>query len=235
MKLGIFSDLHLEFRWRQGFTWQNVADKINVCVADLVINAGDTHPLPETRKAFRNLITLPYEEILGNHDFYQMQKLYPSRFVAYHDVKIAGCTLWTDFDKGDPLTLLKFKNTLADGHQIVPNDPNRQIADEIYDQFRSDLDFLDTEDPDVVITHHAPSKKSVHPKFLNSGFVNHYFMSELDDFILQHPKIKLWVHGHMHSPVDYMIGNCRVLANPLGYPGETYKSVEYYQVAMIEV
>ena len=27
----------------------------------------------------------------------------------------------------------------------------------------------------------------------------------------------LWVHGHMHDPVDEMLGNTRIIANPHGY------------------
>ena len=32
-----------------------------------------------------------------------------------------------------------------------------------------------------------------------------------------HNKIKYWIHGHMHSNVDYMIGDTRVVCNPRGY------------------
>jgi len=39
----------------------------------------------------------------------------------------------------------------------------------------------------------------------------------MEDFILDNENIKVWVHGHMHDPVDYMIGETRVLANPRGY------------------
>jgi hypothetical protein len=31
------------------------------------------------------------------------------------------------------------------------------------------------------------------------------------------PKAKLWLHGHLHAPSQYISQGCRVVANPLGY------------------
>jgi hypothetical protein len=70
----------------------------------------------------------------------------------------------------------------------------------------------------VVFTHHAPSFKSVHEKYVGN-IMNGAYANNLDDFILEREP-KLWLHGHMHDPVDYMIGKTRVLSNPMGYPGE---------------
>jgi hypothetical protein len=49
--------------------------------------------------------------------------------------------------------------------------------------------------------------------------MNGAYSSSLDDFIMDHPQIKTWVHGHMHDAVDYMIGTTRLLSNPRGYKG----------------
>ena len=32
----------------------------------------------------------------------------------------------------------------------------------------------------------------------------------------------LWIHGHMHSRIDYRIGATRIVANPLGYDDENF-------------
>lgn len=68
----------------------------------------------------------------------------------------------------------------------------------------------------VVITHHAPSMQSV-GAFYKNDLSNAGFCSNLENFILDHPNIKLWCHGHIHTSSDYMIGNCRVVCNPRGY------------------
>jgi hypothetical protein len=47
--------------------------------------------------------------------------------------------------------------------------------------------------------------------------MNGAYSSRLDDFILNHPQIKLWTHGHTHEDFDYMIGTTRVVCNPRGY------------------
>ncbi len=35
----------------------------------------------------------------------------------------------------------------------------------------------------------------------------HGYSSDLNDFIMDHPQIKLWTHGHTHEDFDYMIGD----------------------------
>lgn len=71
----------------------------------------------------------------------------------------------------------------------------------------------------IVVGHHAPSRKSTHPKYAHDTLMNGGYSSELSDFILDRPGIKLWTHGHTHEPFDYMIGECRVVCNPRGYIG----------------
>jgi Icc-related predicted phosphoesterase len=69
----------------------------------------------------------------------------------------------------------------------------------------------------VVVGHHAPSKASTHPRYQTEVIMNGAYSSRLDDFILNHPQIKLWTHGHTHEEFDYMIGTTRVVCNPRGY------------------
>lgn len=65
----------------------------------------------------------------------------------------------------------------------------------------------------VVVTHHAPSAKSlacgvaVDPSDAGDA-------SALDDLVSQSD---LWIHGHTHLCRDYRIGSGRVVSNPRGY------------------
>ena len=68
----------------------------------------------------------------------------------------------------------------------------------------------------IVVTHHAPSEKSIGVMYQTSKS-NASYASNLENFILDHPNIKLWCHGHIHTNSDYMIGDCRVICNPRGY------------------
>lgn len=69
----------------------------------------------------------------------------------------------------------------------------------------------------VVLGHHAPSKMSTHPRYKHDTTMNGGYSSSLDEFILDHPQIKLWTHGHTHELFDYMIGGTRIVCNPRGY------------------
>jgi len=69
----------------------------------------------------------------------------------------------------------------------------------------------------VVVGHHAPSKGSEHPKYKDDQLMNGAYNSQLDNFIMDRPGIKLWTHGHTHEDFDYMIKQCRVVCNPRGY------------------
>ena len=73
----------------------------------------------------------------------------------------------------------------------------------------------DTGTTAVVITHHAPTPRSVAPRF-HGDPCNAAFASDLEAVISQYQPA-LWIHGHMHDPVDITIGRTRVLCNPAGY------------------
>jgi hypothetical protein len=47
--------------------------------------------------------------------------------------------------------------------------------------------------------------------------MNGGYSSDLSEFILDHPQIKLWTHGHTHEDFDYLIGSTRIVCNPRGY------------------
>jgi len=69
----------------------------------------------------------------------------------------------------------------------------------------------------VVVGHHSPSKLSTKPEYENDTLVNGAYSSDLSEFILDHPTIRLWTHGHTHHVFDYMIGSTRIVCNPRGY------------------
>ena len=70
----------------------------------------------------------------------------------------------------------------------------------------------------VVVTHHAPSYRSISPQFIGS-LLNPAFCSNLDDFILT-TRPDVWIHGHTHDSQQYTIGDTRIVCNPWGYADE---------------
>ena len=96
----------------------------------------------------------------------------------------------------------------------------------------------------IVVTHFAPSIKSISEKYLNQPstihnpgeYLNAVYASNLEKFIKNNPRIKLWVHGHVHDSFDYNIGDCRVICNPYGYYGHEQKvKPEDYKGQIIEI
>jgi len=71
----------------------------------------------------------------------------------------------------------------------------------------------------VVVGHHTPSHFSCHPRYKDDQIMNGGYHSDLSEFILDRPGIKLWTHGHTHEVFDYTIGDTRVVCNPRGYIG----------------
>ena len=83
--------------------------------------------------------------------------------------------------------------------------------------------FLQSHDPkkSVVVTHHAPSIRSL-PERRHAELISCAYASHLDDFVLKHQP-QLWIHGHIHHSADYRIGDTRVLSNPRAYPDSPNK------------
>lgn len=71
----------------------------------------------------------------------------------------------------------------------------------------------------VVVGHHTPSHQSCHPRYKDDQVMNGGYHSDLSEFIMNRPGIKLWTHGHTHELFDYKIGDTRIVCNPRGYIG----------------
>lgn len=186
--------------------------------------------------------------IAGNHEFYhgkwvkgiQYLRDECSQFPNVHflerdsvkidDVTFVGGTLWTDMNKGDPLTLHAVRDMMND-FRIIKNDEkgytNLKPADTAI-RHRETLDYIRTviaekhDEKFVVVGHHSPSFQSVHEGYRGETLMNGAYHSDLSEFILDHPQIKLWTHGHTHHCFDYMIGETRVVCNPRGYQNDGY-------------
>jgi predicted phosphodiesterase len=86
----------------------------------------------------------------------------------------------------------------------------------------------------VVIGHHTPSHTSCHPRYKDDQIMNGGYHSDLSEFILDRPGIKLWTHGHTHELFDYMIGSTRIVCNPRGYDG--YEDIaDKFELKVVEV
>jgi Icc-related predicted phosphoesterase len=122
--------------------------------------------------------------------------------------------------------------------EYVHNDNNQKIQistkmkeqvavfspEDAYNDHKHFIDYLkgvltNNDKPIVVVSHHAPSALSTPPLYAHQYHMNGGYRTHLDLFMEDHPEIKLWIHGHMHDPCNYVVGSTRVVANPRGYIG----------------
>ena len=138
-------------------------------------------------------------------------------------VRFVGTTLWTDFDALGSDEKSRTKAFRAANYYLQKTGTTRDaqpwLAEGIRAQALACQQWLRAalaepfDGSTVVVTHFAPSLHSADPRYGHTpgtaGFCN-----ALDDLL---PQARLWLHGHLHAPSDYVHQGCRVVANPLGY------------------
>ncbi|APW35915.1 metallophosphoesterase [Rhodoferax koreense] len=149
-------------------------------------------------------------------------------------VRFVGTTLWTDFDALGPAAedpqatladalkardkafraanfyLKKTGSTRSGEAMLAPAIREQGLACQAWLREALARPF---DGDTVVVTHFAPSLASADPRYgLTPGTAG--FCNALDDLL---PQARLWLHGHLHAPSDYLRNGCRVVANPLGY------------------
>ena len=156
---------------------------------------------------------------------------------AGNAVRFIGTTLWSDFDAlGPPATLTdascgvlaqqlkaREKAFRAANYYLRKTGTTRNgvalLAEAVRQQALVCQDWLARalaepfDGRTVVVTHFAPSLLSADPRYGSTpgtaGFCN-----ALEPLLAQ---AQLWLHGHLHTPSNYVHNGCRVMANPLGY------------------
>ena len=232
MKIHVLSDLHTEF---EPFDPPQTD-------ADVVVLAGDTATGTQGIELARKWFTgRPVLYVAGNHEYYRESTPRLSRKLAeatratrirylenaeavLDGVRFLGCTLWTDFE------LFGERHSSMAAAQAAMNDFRLIRVDPEYRRFRPadarvshlvSLDWLTSrleapfDGPTVVITHHAPSLRSVSPTFREHPATPAY-ASDLEWML--DGRVALWIHGHTHVCLDYEIGGTRVVSNQRGYP-----------------
>jgi predicted phosphodiesterase len=233
MRIHLLSDLHLEF---QPFTAAPVE-------ADVVILAGDIDVKARGITWARATFDCPVLYVLGNHEYYSghlqrtLEKMRADSddhvrvldrdTVELGGIRFLGATMWTDFAAtgNAPLAAMSAQRSMND-FRLIRTDNYRRIrpADLINESVRT-KDWLRTElatpfaGPTVVITHHAPTLRSLLDNPHAGTHLDAAYANRWED-LMGGDQVALWVHGHSHVAVDYDVNGTRVVCNPRGYPGE---------------
>ena len=248
MKLQILSDLHIDSYTRQS----HPEGHIPKTDADIVMVAGDTGNSASGMpwlKAQAARLQVPVITIAGNHEYFGEDVLTFDRrlatwdnydaksqrgvrvlqcqYVDIGDVRILGCTLWTDYQyQATDETMALAQNFMRDYQQIYAGDQafSPTLSIELHEQQRRWLkaaliEAKASHKKVVVMTHHSISPRSVSEKYAELPS-NAAFVSDLSAWMHEPWAPTLWVHGHTHEAFDYYVGDTHVVVNPRAYPKE---------------
>jgi len=234
MKLHVLSDLHLTV---SAFAAPSTD-------ADVVVLAGDI-ARPDQAIAWASLLQKSVVYVPGNHEYYdgsidgtvrQLKRLGAGSTIhvlendtaVIDGVRFVGTTLWTDFllfgdGPAHQLAVQGALDFLRDFSRIRRADgaPEPFTPADAMALFAGNARWLERTlavpfpGPTVVVTHHAPSPRSIHPRFAES-ILNPCFVSNAER-LLDGDRVALWIHGHAHDSFDYVVNGTRVVCNPRGY------------------
>lgn len=252
MRMTVMSDVHLEFGALIPENTHNTDVLIlagDICVAShfLPHKINDWTEQINHYNDFFAACNRQWERVyyvMGNHEHYYGDlyetEYYLRRFLnKYENIKIlerksdefegvvfVGATIWTDFNKYDPYTVMTCEQGMND-FVLIQTPNGRLTAEDVFVEHHKALDFIkktcndNANKPIVVIGHHAPSTLSVKPKYDKDHVINGAYRSDLSEIMLDNINIKYWFHGHTHDNFDYTIGETRVICNPRGYYGHS--------------
>jgi predicted phosphodiesterase len=253
MKIHVLSDLHAEF----------APVDLPETDADVIVLAGDVHGGTRGVELARELAgDRPVVYVAGNHEHLgrslpaHLDALYAAaegshvhflenREVVLHGVRFLGCTLWSGQLLFGPVMqplaertardfMIDYKQIQgADGGTLLTPAETRGFHAKSRIWLERRLADPRWKGPTVVVTHHAPSLRSVPSHFQNS-LTSASFASEMSEMVADSGAV-LWIHGHVHHPCDYTLGDTRVLSNPRGYAHEHLQGFDPALVVDVEV
>lgn len=160
--------------------------------------------------------------------------------VVIGDVRILGCTFWTDFRlfEGQRARAVAACRANMDDYRRIrhlrarrplrPRDTARHHAASVRWLRRQLAESPDGVRTTIVVTHHAPARWSVDPRYLEAP-TSAAFVARRGPLVEQSGAV-LWAHGHVHAPFDYRLGRTRVVSNPRGHDGENPRFRPHYTV-----
>lgn len=269
MKLALASDLHLEFETIKLENPGNVDVLLlggDIMTATHLPDYKTDQSANKLRKRYKEFFKQVSNDfprvlyVMGNHEHYHGDiaktavlireflhakhgldnvTLLDKEMVKLDDVIFYGSTLWTDFNREDPVSMMQAEGYMNDYRVIEDSrkfpDPvpysreysrlrsGRFTTDDALKEHKNCLvglrKVLDLGERTVVIGHHSPSFQSVHDVFKEEKYINGAYHSRLEHIMEEYPNLEVWTHGHTHFKFDYKIYDTRVVCNPRGYAG----------------
>ncbi len=220
---------------------ENDSETILVLAGDIDHRDHTVKRLVEISERFKYIVC-----VYGNHDLWKAKSFYDAipkakrileenniknvfilqnEEVILDQIRFIGTTLWTDYNHNNPWMIMRANEIMNDYKYIKATVKGRKIRPvEILAEHNVAVKYIKSslevphEGPTVVVTHHAPTELSINEKY-KGDIDNPFYYSDLSNLILDYNP-DYWFHGHVHDQCNYMMGDCNVICNPAGYPGE---------------
>jgi DNA repair exonuclease SbcCD nuclease subunit len=240
MKIYAISDLHVELSDYNKIINKLELNKVIPIILpeqlDILILAGDIgDPIKKRNdyvKILEYLKQFAKKTILipGNHEYYSSKydmktvddKLYEicnetgiillnNKTIIIDNIKFIGTTLWSIASPRLEYYLNDFKYVFKSYKEY-----NNQFR-LCYKWLTNELNKNDS-NKIIIITHHLPTTKLIHPRFKNYSEINSGFATEIID-LLNLDNVIYWFCGHTHEQMTYC--NQTIFhVNPVGYADE---------------
>jgi hypothetical protein len=208
MTLHILNDLHIEF---EDFDPPATDAEVVILAGDIGVGVEGLR-WAEERFPDRPMIYVP-----GNHEFYhhdlslieELKEQAPEHIHVLNDdqvtidgVRFLGSVLWTDFGlfgEADRLFAMQQVRQQMTDFSIIRNGGQRFTPEDAIRLHTASRGWLVTmlaehfAGKTGVVTHHAPSSRSVHPRYA-SDLLTPAFASNLEN-LMDGDRAALWVHG----------------------------------------
>ena len=250
-RLQYASDLHLEFHDRTN-TGNIPCEMFIKPVAEYLALCGDIgFPEKKSLLAFLSYCSRNFKEVYwlpGNHEFYNgslehkstydeklelCEKLCDTfknvhfmnrtiRTVPKYNIRIAGCTMWTEIRPEDDTKVILGMNDVRQIHSSEGKNAMPEYFRELHSRDKAWLseEIIKAEKAQenlIVLTHHLPTYKLIDQKYEGHP-LNFCFAANLEEMIKS--PIRGWLCGHSHTGREVTINGVQCALNPFGYPGE---------------
>jgi Icc-related predicted phosphoesterase len=256
MKFEFGSDLHLDFNVSQVSALEPKADYLVLAgdILEITMLFDRKNSKASFVRDWLKQISDQYKQVIwvmGNHEHYGHYidrsfddarkyldqngigniKILENETLTIEDTIFFGATLWTDFQKSNPLVMKQCEYGMNDYQMIRIQDvfENRYANSMGWRDLRAEdtlgfhlntrkklRDFVDleTDKKKVLVTHHLPFLQCLDlGDAMNGAYASDlfYFLADTD--------IRLAIHGHSHRKHTTEVGEIIVKANPRGYYG----------------
>lgn len=136
-------------------------------------------------------------------------------------VRFIGGTLWTDFNLyGNVERDMRLVGMSLNDYRLIRSPDGAMKPKETLERHWNTRNVIknvvssEFDGPTIVVTHHLPSLKAIHPMYKKDR-VTAGFASKMDDMFGDN--VTLWVAGHTHSSSMFKSKGTLFVCNPEGY------------------